>query len=63
MYHQKVICRKTFFLLVFVGVLKVNDENSRIQIRIRSGSIIQMHGSAVLDLDPHQNVMDPQHCF
>jgi hypothetical protein len=25
-----------------------------------SGSISQRHGSA--DLDPHQNVMDPQHC-
>jgi hypothetical protein len=26
-----------------------------------SGSISQSHGSA--DPDPHQNVMDPQHCF
>ncbi len=26
-----------------------------------SGSISQMHGSA--DPDPHQNVMDPQHCW
>ncbi len=26
-----------------------------------SGSISQMHGSA--DPDPHQNVMDPQHCL
>ncbi len=26
-----------------------------------SGSIIQRHGSA--DPDPHQNVMDPEHCF
>ncbi len=26
-----------------------------------SGSICQRHGSA--DLDPHQNVMDPQHWF
>ncbi len=25
-----------------------------------SGSISQRHGSA--DPDPHQNVMDPQHC-
>jgi hypothetical protein len=34
-YLQKVIRRKTFFFkLVFVGVLKVNDENSRIRIRI-----------------------------
>jgi hypothetical protein len=28
-----------------------------------SGSISQRHGSADLDPDPHQNVMDPQHCF
>jgi hypothetical protein len=27
-----------------------------------SGSISQMHGSADPDLDPHKNVMDPQHC-
>jgi hypothetical protein len=26
-----------------------------------SGSIIQRHGPA--DLDPHQNVVDPEHCF
>jgi|LakMenE18May11ns_1017448.scaffolds.fasta_scaffold8602084_1 hypothetical protein len=26
-----------------------------------SGSISQRHGSAGLDPDPHQNVMDPQH--
>jgi hypothetical protein len=26
-----------------------------------SGSICQRHGS--VDPDPHQNVMDPQHCF
>jgi hypothetical protein len=34
MYLQKVTCRKAFFIS-FVGVLKVNDENSRIRIRIR----------------------------
>jgi hypothetical protein len=28
---------------------------------IGSGSSSQMYGSA--DPDPHQNVMDPQHCF
>ncbi len=27
--------QKNFFLLVFVGVLQVNDENSRIRIRVR----------------------------
>jgi hypothetical protein len=31
MYLQKVITRKTFFM-VFVVVLKVNDENRRIRI-------------------------------
>jgi hypothetical protein len=28
-----------------------------------SGSIRQRHGSADPDPDPHQNVMDPQHCW
>ncbi len=28
-----------------------------------SGSISQRHGSADPDLDPHQNIMDPQHCL
>ncbi len=28
-----------------------------------SGSISQKHGSADPDPDPHQNVMDPEHCF
>jgi hypothetical protein len=28
-----------------------------------SGSISQRHGSADPDPDPHQNVMDPQHCY
>ncbi len=32
---KKVINRKTFFYLFFVGVFKVNDENSRSWIRIR----------------------------
>ena len=27
-----------------------------------SGSISQRYGSADPDPDPHQNVMDPQHC-
>jgi hypothetical protein len=50
-----------FFSLFFVGVLKVSDENDRIQIRI-PGSISQRHGSADPNPDSHQNVMDPQHC-
>ena len=28
-----------------------------------SGSIYQRHGSADPDQDPHQKVMDPQHCW
>ncbi len=28
-----------------------------------SGSIIQRHGSADKDPDPHQNVMDPEYCW
>jgi hypothetical protein len=35
MYIQKVISRKTLLKLVFVGFLKVIDENSGIRIRIR----------------------------
>jgi hypothetical protein len=60
MYLQRVISRKTFFKLVFccVGLLKVNDENRRIRIRIRFRIHSQRHGSADLDPDPHQNVMD-----
>jgi hypothetical protein len=35
-YLQKVICRKTFVLILFFwGILKVSDENRRIRIRIR----------------------------
>ncbi len=29
----------------------------------RSGSISQRHGSADPDPDPHQNIMDPEHCL
>jgi hypothetical protein len=48
MYLQKVVKQKT----VFVCVLKVKYENSRIRI----------HWSEA-DPDPHKNVTDPQHCF
>ncbi len=51
MYLQKVISKKT--CLFFVDVLKVNDENSRIRIRI---PISQRYGSA--DPDPYRNFMD-----
>jgi hypothetical protein len=35
MYLQKVISRKKLVKLVFFGVLKANDENSKIRIQIR----------------------------
>jgi hypothetical protein len=54
--------------LFFVGILKVNDEKSRIRIQdphpgSRSGSISQKQGSADPDPVPLQNVMDPEHCL
>jgi hypothetical protein len=55
---SKVISKKLVKKIVFVGVLKVNDENSRIRFRIhkseawirgsRSGSTPKCHGSATL---------------
>jgi hypothetical protein len=41
-------CVKNYF---FAGILKVNDENSRIRIRIHFSE----------DPDPPQNFMDPEH--
>jgi hypothetical protein len=43
-YHHAKIVLKNYF---FAGILKVNDENSRIRNP---------------DPDPPQNAMDPQHC-
>jgi hypothetical protein len=58
MYIQKVISRKTFILNKFiVGVLKVNDKNSRIRIH---SSEAWIHDR---DTDPHRNVIDLEHCF
>jgi hypothetical protein len=60
MYLQKITSRKNCVKkLVFAGILKVNDENSRIRIQdpdpgSGSGSISQRHGSADPDPDPHQ---------
>ncbi len=56
MYLQKVNAEKLFLNQFFVGVLKVNDENGRILIRIHlseawirgSGSTPKCHGSAKL---------------
>jgi hypothetical protein len=69
---QKVICRKIIKIkFFFVGVLMVNDENSKIRIRIRicsgsisqrlhteSGSTPKSHGSAwisVVDPEPENS--------
>jgi hypothetical protein len=57
MYFQKVSYRKTlynkicFLLTSLRSMTKVAG----------SGSISERHGSA--DPDPHQNVMDPEHCL
>jgi hypothetical protein len=47
--------QKNFFLnYFFVGILSMMKIEG-------SGSISQRRGSADLDPDPHENVMDPQH--
>ncbi len=46
MYLEKAVSKTTRENIVFVGVLKVSDEKSR----IRSRSISQRYGSADLDL-------------
>ena len=51
MYLQKVSNKQKF------KMTKIAGSGSGCE----SGSISQRHGSA--DPDPHQNVMDPQHCF
>jgi hypothetical protein len=52
MYLQKVVSTKFFKISFFVGVLKVNDKNSRIRIQIHQSE----HGSA--DPHPYQNVIE-----
>jgi hypothetical protein len=56
---QKNIVKKLVFCW---GILKVKlkMEGSGSASGSESGSISQRHGSA--DPDPHQNVIDPQHC-
>jgi hypothetical protein len=63
MYLQTVISRKNVKTkIVFVGILKVNDEKKQDpDPGSGSGSINQRHESA--DPDPLQNVMDPEHCM
>jgi hypothetical protein len=55
---SKSIKQNTF--LFFVGVLKVNNENSGIRIRIRIHESEAWIANAATDPDPHQNVMDPE---
>jgi hypothetical protein len=59
---QKVTSRKNKGKnLCFVGILKVPGYMTKIAgSGPDPGSISQRHGSA--DPDPHQNVMDPEHC-
>jgi hypothetical protein len=49
---------------IFVGILKVSDENSRIRIHVRIliqiRILSQRQGSA--DPDPDHKFMDPEHC-
>jgi hypothetical protein len=64
MYLQKVMSRKLFkkfsFLLAsWRSMTKKQDPDPG--SGSESGSISQRHGS--VDPDPHQNVMDPEHCF
>jgi hypothetical protein len=59
-YLQKVIGRKIGKNLFFVGLLKVNDENRGSGSTSGFGSICQRLVSP--DPDPHQNVMDQEHC-
>ena len=59
---SKAISRKTFFLKFFLlaswrSMTKIAGSGSE------SGSISQRNGSVDPDPNPHQNAMDPQHCF
>ncbi len=47
--------------IIFVGILKVTDEKS--MIRIRSWIRIPNQVYGFKDLDPDQNVTDPEHCI
>jgi hypothetical protein len=58
-YLQKVKSRKIVLKnLVFAGILKVNDKNSRIRIQDPDPDPLVR---GMDDPDPPQNVMDPQH--
>ncbi len=55
--NEKLISRKTFFQKIS---FLLASKRSMTKIA-GSGSISQKHGSA--DPDPHQNIMDPEHCL
>jgi hypothetical protein len=62
MYLQKVTSRKNCVKkLFFPGILKVNDENSRIRIQDPDPNP-DLSEAVDPDPDPHQNVMDPERC-
>ncbi len=59
---QKNFFLNVSFLLAFwKSMMKIAGSGSASGSGSECGSICQRHGSA--DPDPHQNVMDPQHCF
>ncbi len=57
---QKKMCQnlKKNLNNFFAGILKVNDENSRIRIQDPDPLV---RGMDPRDPDPHPNVMDPEH--
>ena len=57
MYLQKVRSKKIWIHYFFLGSWRLLTK------RPGSGSVSQMYGSTDPDLDPYQNVMDPQHCL
>jgi hypothetical protein len=63
MYFQTVMQKTLFLNQFFVGVLKVNDEHSRIRIGIRIRIRIRIYYAEawIRGSGSHQNVMDPHH--
>jgi hypothetical protein len=62
LFLQKLITNKQNKLeknLFFVGILKVTDKKAG--SGASAGSINQVNGSKDPDLDPYQNVTDPEH--
>jgi hypothetical protein len=58
--NVNVLSRKNYVKkLVFAGILKVNDENSK--IRIQDPDPDPLGRGMDPRIHPHQNVMDPEH--